>query len=218
MSESVTNLAKCEKCAALASRHDARFCEYCGAELPKVVVTAPVVAGPGGTALNLKARFRALKEHPDWPRLQEFSPEDAGKASPVAVGVGGGFLVIWIAAGGFITTMFAAMGGGLFALFPLAIVSFGVIMMLSGAFKYQQFRSAPIVPCAALVVDERVQVFGGGENRRARTHYFTTLELESGQRTEHETIDSAASQACPGDVGMAYLRANKLVYFERVPV
>ncbi len=219
MSESVTKLAKCEKCAAQASRHDARFCEYCGAELPKIVAQPqPIVVQPGGAALGLEERFRALKAHPDWERLKVYLPEDAGKASVAAVGFSGFFLVIWIAAGGFITTMFAAVGGGAFALIPMGIVGLGLVMMLSGAAKYHKFRNAPVLPIEALVVDERVQVSGGGENSRARTSYFTTLEFEGGKRTEHHTIDSAASEACPGDVGMAYLRDNRLVCFKRVSV
>ncbi|MDF1839480.1 MAG: hypothetical protein P1V35_16550 [Planctomycetota bacterium] len=218
MSDSVTKLVKCERCAAQASRHDARFCEYCGAELPKAAGARSPAQGAGGRALNLEERFRALREHSDWARLQSFSPEDAGKASPLAVGMGGLFLVMWIGIGGTVTMGFAATGFGPIVLFPLAILFFGLFAMLRGAREYQTFRNAPIIPCAALVVDERVQVSGGGKNSRATTKYFTTLEMENGKRSEFNTIESAAIQACPGDVGVAYLRNKTLVYFERVPV
>jgi hypothetical protein len=167
---------------------------------------------------DVDVRLAALQAHPDWPRLQDFSPEDAGKASPFTAVFMGLFLVAWLAIGGSITVGFASMGLGPLVLFPLALVTFGAVAMVRGGLKYQRFLNSPIVPTPALVVDERIQVSGGGKNSSASTNYFTTLEVRGGKRTEHKTIEAAASQACPGDVGVAYLRANTLVHFERVRV
>ncbi len=213
-----STLPKCQKCAAQASRLDARFCEYCGAEFPRPAAQPAVPSGAGGASLNLEARFLALQEHPDRVRLMAFSPEDAGKAGPLAIGFMVLFMFAWVGIGGVITIGFGAVGPGPMVLFPIALVSFGVIAMLAAARRYHRFLSAPIIPQPALVVDERVQVSGGGKNSSARTNYHTTLEFPDGQRTEHETIAAAAVQACPGDVGVAYLRDRKLVHFERIPV
>ncbi len=213
----VSSLPNCQKCSAQANRLDARFCEYCGAELPRPVAAQPEPSRAGGASANLKGRFAALEAHSDWERLKAFAPVNAGMSGPLGTAFMGIFLVVWIGVGGIITMGFAATAGPL-ALFPLGIVSLGVITMVKGARRHRKFLNAPIIPHAALVVDERVAVSGGGKNSSASTHYHTTLEFPDGQRSEHATIPEAAAQACPGDVGMAYLRDNRLVHFERVPV
>ncbi len=213
----VSSLPQCQKCSARANRLDARFCEYCGAELPRPAAAQPEPSRAGGASANLEGRFAALEAHTDWERLKAFVPANAGVSGPLTTAFMGVFLVVWIGIGGIVTVGFAA-GAGPLALFPLGIVSLGVIMMLKGVKRHRKFLDAPIVARAALVVDERVTVSGGGENSSASTYYHTTLEFPDGQRTEHATIPEAAAQACPGDVGMAYLRDNRLVYFERVPV
>ncbi|MBL4771142.1 MAG: hypothetical protein JKY61_08375 [Planctomycetes bacterium] len=179
---------------------------------------ASTQSGAGGASLNLDERFHALRAHPEWTRLEAFTPEDAGKASPFAIVFGVLFMGAWLTIGGSVTSGFAMAGAEGMALFPLAIVSFGAIAMLMGAVRYGRFRKAPVVGGAALVVDERVKVSGGGKDSSARTRYFTTLEFPGGKRAEYPSLSEAAAQACPGDVGMAYLRHGTLVHFARVGV
>jgi len=211
ITDTFVSLPICNNCGAKATRLDARFCAYCRAELSRLESNET-----RSRESEVSRRFSEFEAHPEYPRLQAFQPVDAGKAGPGTVVFGGVFLVMWITIGGMVTLGFAAIGGPL-VLFPLAILCFGLFGMARSANEYRAFRRAPIVPQPALVVDERVQVTGG-ENSSARTQYYTTLEYPGGQREEFETIPPAAAQACPGDIGMAYVRAKTLVHFERVPV
>lgn len=205
----------CDDCGARATRIDARFCEFCGAELPRLKSAPP--AGPGGVSQRAAARFEALEVHPETERLMAFTPEDAGKASTRTVIFGVFFVVLWLSMGSVIIAGFS-MAPGPMVLFPIAIVGFGTVMVVGKAVQYRNFRNAPIKKQPALIVDERIEVSGGGKNNSVSTQNYTTLEHPGGGRTEVKSIPSASSQAHPGDIGIAYLRANTLVYFGRVPV
>jgi hypothetical protein len=217
-SDLVRHLVKCEMCSAQANRHDARFCEYCGAELPRVMESQQPFPERGGVGQNSEARFQTLLKHSQIAHLLKFSPEEAGQAGFGMVLVSGFFLTAWIVVGGIVTIGFFSAGAGLLTLFPLGILSFGLFAMGAGAMRHQKFRNAPIIPQLVLVVDERVKVSGGGKNSSASTHYFTTLETQNGQRDEFRTLELAASQASPGEMGVAYLRDKVIVHFERVSV
>jgi len=209
------HLPECDDCGARATRFDARFCDFCGAELPRPKDAAP--SGPGGVSQNATGRFEALERHPETKRLLAYTPEDAGKASPATMIFGVVFLVLWITIGSVVIKGFS-MAPGPMVLFPIAILGFGVVVMVGKAIQYSNFRNAPIQRQPALIVDERIEVSGGGKNSSVRTQNFTTLEHPGGKRTEVKSIPAAAGQAHPGDIGIAYLRANTLVHFGRVPV
>ncbi|MCA9002154.1 MAG: zinc ribbon domain-containing protein, partial [Planctomycetes bacterium] len=108
--DSTSTLATCQNCGAQAKRLDARFCEYCGTELPVAEVPHAESSRRFSGTRDVDARLEALASHTDWARLQALNPEDAGKA-----GVAGGafsiiFLVLWIGIGGTVTAGFAAVG------------------------------------------------------------------------------------------------------------
>ncbi len=206
----------CSNCGAKATQLDARYCAYCRNELPRLKYNADELAARSRED-EIFRRFQELERHADLPRLKAFQPIDAGIAGTGTVLFSGIFLVMWVVIGGTVTVAFAVAAGPL-ALFPLALVCFGIFMMAKAGNKYRAFRNAPILSLPALIVDERVQVRGGSKNSSASTHYFTTLEYPGGQREEVETIPAAAADACPQDMGMAYLRAKTLVHFERIPV
>ncbi|MFT5198866.1 MAG: hypothetical protein ACI87O_001526 [Planctomycetota bacterium] len=217
-SDLVKHLVKCDKCSAQASRHDARFCEYCGAELPRVVESQQAFPERGGVGQNSEARFQTLLKHSELARLLSYTPEEAGHAGLGMLLVSGFFLTAWIVVGGIVSIGFFSAGAGLMTLFPIGILSFGLFIMGAGAIRYQKFRNAPIIPQLVLVVDERVKLSGGGKNSSASTHYFTTLETQNGQRDEFRTLERATAQASPGEMGVAYLRDKVFVHFERVSV
>jgi hypothetical protein len=150
-------------------------------------------------------------------QVQEFSPEDVGKMPAFMVAFAVIFAVVWVGVG-CTMTVFATAIAGPFGLAPILVMSLGLFGMYCAQRKYKTFRSAPILQHFALVVDERIHVSGGGKNSSASAANFTTLEFPDGRREEVQTHPVAAGQACPGDVGVAFLRANYLVHFGRIPV
>jgi hypothetical protein len=200
---------RCAQCGALAARLDARFCEYCGTALP---VPAPA---PAPAPTDTAARFRALAAHPELPRLLAHVPESRALAGRGAVTLA--TLVFFGVVGLFVTVVFFLVCPP-FGLLPLALVGLGGYTLSRQYLRTTHARGAPLERHQALVVDKRTRISGGGEHSAARTEYFATLEQQDGSRRESETFDEVAGRIVAGDMGVAYLRGDFLIAFERLRV
>ena len=106
----------------------------------------------------------------------------------------------------------------LFLLVPLVFVGIGIWTVISGLARVAQIRGAPLDRLASVVINKRTDVSSGGRRDSATTTYFSTLELKNGVRRELRTNESLAGLIKPGDVGVAFVKADLLLEFLRVDV
>jgi len=105
--------------------------------------------------------------------------------------------------------------------FSIIFIGGALVFILGGLGtlgKIYQFRNAPIARCIAVIIKERTEVTGGGEDRSASTSYYTTLQMRDGTRIEYLTYRSLVGRVAVGDIGVAYVKAHSLVEFIRFDV
>jgi len=207
----VTDTRACPHCGAHVARLDARFCEFCGTELPLSDAAAASVSPVD----QLQRRFSTLDAHADLHDLMEHMPQLPSMG--VRTLFPAVFLVVFILVALGMLAPFAQAPMP-FALAPLVFVAFGIFGLGTLISRATRYRQAPVRRKQALVADERVAVHGGGRNSSASTNYFLTLEYPDGSREEVRTSDDMTGRLAPGDMGVAYLKDRYLVEFRRVPV
>lgn len=210
MADRLAEPRACTNCGATAARLEARYCEYCGTELP-----APGSEPPPSPFGDVAGRFRALESHPDLPRLLAATPSTSALSGWNAMTVV--TLVVFALVGLFVT------GGFLFvcppfALLPLFLVGIGIYTISKQVGKTTSASRAPLERRPALVVRERTKVSGGGEHSSARTDYFATLQFPDGSRREFDVLEGVGGTIAPGDMGVGYLKGDFLIAFSRVGV
>ncbi|MBK7878348.1 MAG: hypothetical protein IPJ77_22055 [Planctomycetes bacterium] len=217
----------CSHCAAPFREADLRFCSYCGTERPTpaspVVLPPPVVVAP-----STADRFAAAERHPSVPELLTRAPSTTKHTLNGACGVV--FLAVFcviafamaaafLGGGAFgartLRSNLFGVGGGLLALVPLAIAGVALAGFIVHSRRLSRFQRAELVRTLALVVDERVAVSGG---KHASTTYFATLEGKDRQRREHRVDAQLAGRIAPNDLGMAYVKDDVLLDFQRIDV
>ena len=199
----------CANCGARSPERSARFCGFCGHELPREASAPP--PSPFG---DLPARFAALQAHPDYHAAQDHEPPTTRHHVAHGGAMAGLVFFILVALGmaAFMSQVFGPM-----ALVPLAMAGFAFFALIRTASRASEFAGARLRRLPALVVGERTSVSGGGENRRARTHYYVTLEFPEGGREEYQADGELVGRLTQGDMGVAFLKASTLLAFERVP-
>ena len=219
MTEAVPPSTACPRCgAARASRSGARFCEFCGSEFP--AASAPTELDP---RLEAPARrFAKLAAHPDYAALLAKRPSSAAPLAQGLVGLVAAVVVLVMGAVALnaFRTQSAWIGSshaGWASFVPYVVIGVGVLLVARVLGRTTRFAASPLEARPALVVDERTQVRGGGD-APATTVYFVTLEDEGGRRRECAASGSVAGRVTRGDMGVAYVRADQLIDFERVAV
>jgi hypothetical protein len=101
---------------------------------------------------------------------------------------------------------------------PLVVLGVAVIGFLSALGKGAILATSELLVRPAIVAGERTSVDGGGGSSSSTTHYFVTLESRDGERTEFSASDKLAGRVTEGDIGVAYIKADCLIEFERVRV
>jgi hypothetical protein len=205
----VTDARSCSNCGAASRGPTARFCEYCGAGLPRP--EAPPPPSPFG---DVPARFAALREHADYQAALAETPSDT--AQVLKLGGGIAFLLIFVMIAGFMSVIFLSVCPPL-GLVPVGILIVGVIGLVQHMAKASRFSSAELSRVPALVVDERTTISGGGDSP-SRTQEHVTLEFEDGRRQEYDATGKLAGLVTAGDMGVAFLRADVLLEFRRIRV
>lgn len=104
----------------------------------------------------------------------------------------------------------------LFVWVPMCLVGIGVAA--AQVARRKAFEAAPVTNMIGVVVDERVEVKGGGKNSSARTHYYATLQSKDGKRREYECESLLAGRIAAPDIGVAFLKGGHLVDFIRFEV
>lgn len=186
-------------------------CDYCGSPLAS---SAPPTTDSG--ASDLGSRFLALEAHPRYAELLEHEPD-------IARHLTGGTCVLaflslfTVTAGGFALAGLVAVStvgpfGIPFILIPGAMAAAGGFGIVTTLRKVERVKSAPWRRVPALVLGRRTEV------RSERSHAFLSLEFADGARQEYPAQGSILGRLADGDMGVAYLKADTLVDFERLPV
>jgi hypothetical protein len=204
---------KCDHCGA-AIKEAGAFCSHCGTRIQR-----PERAAASAPSATDPARYDLVAASPGLIAAQAHQPSPpsvAGIVAPLGMAVFGVFFLVF--AGGMLFDDNSPGGGpptafkALFIVFPLVFI--GIALGL--AFKGMRFRAAPIEQQVLVVVDERVEVSGGGKNSSARTSYHATLQGRDGSRVEYQTYGWLAGRIAAGDIGLAFLKGGWLVDFLRL--
>ncbi len=199
---------RCSQCSAPVTDDNWTSCPFCGIVLNKPTIN-PL------RAATAPARFAAARRHPDLERLLQLTPSTSGFAASQIFLVF--FLVIWIGATLFMSTVFAEVAG-LAALLPLAMGVFGFVMVSRGLVKARSIRNAPLEREIVVLLDERTEVSGGGKDSSASTAYYLLVQGEDGARTELGCSAQVAGKVTAGDIGVAYRKGSWLADFQRIDV
>jgi hypothetical protein len=125
------------------------------------------------------------------------------------------FLLIFIAASGFMSLMFLSVAGFM-AIVPMGFVVIGVLMLIHVLQKTAKFKASPSIGRAAILRAKRTEVSGGGKDSSATTSYYLTAEFENGDREEFAAESSLYGRVAEGDAGVLYTRAEMAQDFDRV--
>ena len=199
----------CISCGAQAKTLDARFCEFCGTELPLPETPSTGAVGPHG---DLPARFAAFRRHGDLPELMEREPSSSFATQQA--GCSFAVMIPFVIVAGVLTVAFANLAGAM-ALIPAGMLVFGLVMLIKQMKYAGDVSAAPLERAPVLVVGKRSKLTGG-EN--ATTRYFVTIQDEQGQRRELKAPEEVVGHVGQGDLGLAYVKHDLLVEFARVDV
>lgn len=200
---------RCERCGATQDT-DGAFCSYCGSRIirPDQLKTALATAADPGRFDLVKASsaFELAMAHEARP------PVAANIVAPIVMI---GFVVVFV---GVAASMFAGDShtppAFKFAFFAVpAVMLIVALVMIAKGVKYAR---EPIHKEILVVVSEREEVRGGSDNHAATTHYYATLQDRSGARVEYETEGWLAGRIAATDIGVAFLKGNRLVDFLRI--
>lgn len=214
----MTESVHCPYCGAPFREQDARFCSFCATERP--APTPPVVLAP-----NAPERFAAAERHPRAKELLAFTPSTTSHTVGGVVGIV--FLAVFcFMAFGIVSGILGVgflgcskldmpglgLGTGLFVVIPSLVACMGVIGFVLHVRRVAKFQSATLDRSIALVVDKRTQASG-----EHATNY-ATLETKGRERREYELDRRAAGRAVLHDIGMAYVKGDVLLDFQRIDV
>jgi len=204
---------RCPSCNAVPRRGDTLYCGYCGTELAPREWTP--LDHPKG---DIAARLAAVRADPDFETA--LSKKASSLATVTAHGCAVGFGVLFLVGAAAFAVFFRSFpvrgsvwSTGMFVL--LLIVVIGLFFLIKSVARAANFARARPEAYPAGVVQTRMQVSGGGQNRSASTSYFITLEDEHGRRAEFEVSSRVAGQLTEGDVGVAHVRHRWLLEFSR---
>ena len=129
---------------------------------------------------------------------------------------------------------FSPLGGGfdiMFTIIPVIIILvfilvFGIIIFraVKGGMEWNNNNNSPVLTIAAKVVAKRMAVsrhhhhHGGNmsmHHTAASTTYFTTFEVESGDRMELKVSDKEYGMLVEGDIGKLTFQGTRYKGFER---
>lgn len=203
-------VTRCPHCGASLQSRTARFCEFCGTELPRKAPAQPARFG------DLPARFAELESHPSLGELQRHEPSAASHQAANLFGVL--FALVFMGVAVVMFAAFQASAPAPFSFFPLIFLAAGGFLLVKTLTRTSRLASAELTRVPALVVDERIQVSGGSGDSSSHTTYYVSLETADGERVEYESRGRLNGAITSGDMGLAYLKGEILLDFKRLPV
>lgn len=208
---------RCMGCGAAVAA-DAVDCPYCGAAM-NVAATPPAAPAPDPAAERAE-RFRRLTESLEYKRMLAWKPTSSGPVPGIAFLAVFGLVFAGVALGmhSFVERNFRDVSGrgvvDVVSFAPLAFALIGVGMFVVACVKWSRWRGAPLRAFPAIVAAKRSRVIGSRDD--TRTEYFVTLETQKGARHEYAADGSFFGVAVEDDLGVAYVRDQWLLGFQRV--
>ena len=106
--------------------------------------------------------------------------------------------------------------GILFAVVSLLIFAVIVSIIVAMIVRNRKNNASPILTVDATVVAKRTSVSGNGTNNMgAFTYYYTTFQVESGDRIELSVSGSEYGMLAEGDTGRLTFQGTRYIGFER---
>jgi len=205
-------VVKCPACGGKLPQPLPSVCPYCRAALAVSVTATPRAAQPPHSALS--ERLAAAERDPEVARLMI---REVMGSTPY---LQGGFTVVFgIVFLGILFFMLSRIRGFFsdgFTLVPVLMVAIMLTVVIAAVIKLGSHASAPLLRRIGHVADERVEVSGASNSGSARTSYYATLDFADGSRSEYQVAHGLAGKLARGDVGMAYMKGDWLLDFERL--
>jgi len=157
------------------------------------------------------ARFRALAEHPDLPRLLAEPAQERTGARELLRTVLALVLFCFVGVLAALVVFSFCPPLGFVVLAPVGFGLYAVVRELRGR---ADRPSGPVLRAPALVVEENTKL----EEHRAlaRTRHRATLEFVDGSRRELEVTAFASASLRSGALGVAEIAGDVLVAFTRL--
>jgi hypothetical protein len=139
--------------------------------------------------------------------------------STLGYAVGGvftmGFLVVFCIIAGAMMLGFSRSGAGPISIVPCLIFVVGLCTLATCGVRMARFHGASLQRKLARVLDERSE--HSGDENSSTTHY-ATLGWEDRRRIELRLKGSLAGKITRDDIGLAYVKGDVLLDFERLDV
>ncbi|MGE7933038.1 DUF2500 domain-containing protein [Viridibacillus arvi] len=111
------------------------------------------------------------------------------------------------------------VGTGLFGVFFvivfLIIVSAFIFVIVKGISQWSKNNASPILTVPAEVITKRSKTSGGSGDTSASTSYYTTFEVQSGDRIELPLSGREYGMLVEGDLGLLTFQGTRYKGFER---
>lgn len=118
---------------------------------------------------------------------------------------------------------FSPFGDFMFSFGPIFIaivfiiaISFFVFIIVKGISQWNTNNNSPKLTVPAEVVTQRTETSGGSGDSSASTWYYTTFQVESGDRMELSMKGSEYGMLAEGDLGMLSFQGTRYLEFKRV--
>ena len=217
---------KCSGCGA-ENVAAAVVCEFCQSAL---AITADNAQEAALERVKASAVYAARNSAERQARLPDYT---AGQKVLVSVffamfiGVALFIFVVALVMAGFFGVVGRSEAGGpgaalslvslCISVVPLLFVALGVWALVHTTRKMRTQERAPVEAVAAVVVDKRTHVSGGGHNSSASTAYYVTCQTEDGQRREYRVWGGEVfGKLAAGDAGVLFIHAGCALDFDRV--
>lgn len=197
----------CKNCDAPVVEGAGRFCSHCGTVLPDAPRIAP------HEYVTHAERFEAAGRAEGYAAAMAHAP--AASSLPGILGPLAGIAGVGV----FFGVLMPPAPASAPPVFKVGKLAMATIMV--GVFAYLlvkgiRFHRAPLERLVAVVLEERTEVREVGKKGRTRSHYFVTLQRRDGTRRECETSGAVAGQVTRADIGVAYVKGQRLVGFRRL--
>ena len=98
---------------------------------------------------------------------------------------------------------------------PLLIIGLILFTVLKGVGTWASNNNSPKLSVPAQVVAKRTHTWGGSGDSSARTSYYATFQVESGDRMELQLSGSETGMLAEGDIGVLTFQGKRYLGFER---
>jgi hypothetical protein len=196
---------KCANCGAAVAAGVGRFCSHCGA----VLADAPRLRAD--EYRTHPERFAAVRAAADYPDAMAYDPGRGVTPLEFILPLG------LMAFGGY------AVRHGLGSMPREQSLLVNLFMIVwFGALGFSLLRAvaaaaAPLERVIAVVVNSRTSISSHRHNRHrhSSTEHYVTVEREDSRRTEYRTGGKTVGLVCDPDIGVADVRARRLLDFRR---